>query len=66
MHFSGKEKPIREIGDNVRDVGIAREKGRKAGSGPPPPFQTLFNDICRSLQQYATFQALLIAHVNGW
>ena len=25
-----------------------------------------FHDICRSLQQYATFQDLLIAHVNGW
>ena len=25
-----------------------------------------FDDICRSVQQYATFQDLLIAHVNGW
>ena len=25
-----------------------------------------FDDICRSLQQYATFQELLISHVNGW
>ena len=25
-----------------------------------------FDDICRSIQQYATFQNLLIAHANGW
>ena len=25
-----------------------------------------FDDICRSLQQYANFQDLLISHANGW
>ena len=25
-----------------------------------------FDDICRSIQQHATFQNLLIAHANGW
>ena len=25
-----------------------------------------FDDICRSIQQYATFQNLLIVHANGW
>ncbi|CAH3147192.1 unnamed protein product [Porites lobata] len=25
-----------------------------------------FDDICRSIQQYSTFQNLLIAHANGW
>ena len=25
-----------------------------------------FDDICTSIQQYATFQNLLIAHANGW
>ena len=25
-----------------------------------------FDDICRSIQQYATFQNLLIAYANGW